>query len=55
MLARLANFEALLAELSVSKRAAPDWMSLWDPTLDPTVRSDRLAGLVRAGTVDMAD
>ena len=30
-------------------------MSLWASTLDPTVRSDRLAGLLRAGTVDMAD
>lgn len=54
MLARLANFEALVAELSVSKRAVPDWMSLWDRTLDPTERSDRLAGLLRAGTLDMA-
>jgi hypothetical protein len=54
MLARLANFEALIAELSVPKRLVPDWLSLWDPALDPGVRSARLAGLLRAGTVDMA-
>jgi len=54
MLARLANFEALMAELSVPKRLVPDWLSLWDPSLDPGVRSTRLAGLLRAGVVDMA-
>lgn len=54
MLARLANFEALMTELSVARRLVPDWLSLWDPALDPGVRSARLAKLLRAGAVDMA-
>ena len=54
MLARLANFEELMAELSVPKRLVPDWLSLWDPALDRGARSARLAGLLRAGAVDMA-
>ncbi|MEY2512820.1 MAG: hypothetical protein QOJ89_178, partial [bacterium] len=54
MLDRLANFEALLAELAVSDKKAADWLSLWDATLAADVRSARFATLLKIGTTDLA-
>jgi ABC toxin N-terminal region/Neuraminidase-like domain/Salmonella virulence plasmid 28.1kDa A protein len=55
LLARLANFRRLLDGLSVAAQQIPDWLDLWDTTIDAAVRRERLARLLRAGTIDLAD
>ncbi len=54
LLDRIANFERLLAELDVSTSKVASWLSLWDTALDAGTRRERLAGLLRIGTTDLA-
>jgi hypothetical protein len=53
LLNRIANFLRLLDTLEVSKKKVADWLALWDATLTEDVRLDRLAGMLRIGTVDL--
>lgn len=55
LLDRIANFRRLLDCLSVSTKAIPDWLSLWDTAIDATARRQRLAKLLRIGTTDLDD
>ena len=53
MLDRLAGFLRLVAQLDLSAKKRDQWLALFEPGLDPTVRQDRLAPLVKLGTVDL--
>lgn len=53
MLDRLAGFLRLAARLDLSTKKREQWLALFEPGLDPTVRQDRLAPLVKLGTVDL--
>jgi hypothetical protein len=53
MLDRLAGFLRLAAQLDLSAKKRGQWLALFEPGLDPTVRQDRLAPLVKVGTVDL--
>lgn len=55
LLARLANFRTLLERRSVTPRRVPDWLALWDRSIDVGLRRDRLAALLKFGTTDLAD
>src|SRR5262249_30456906 len=55
LLARLANFRTLLERQSVTPKRVPDWLALWDRTVDVGLRRDRLAALLKVGTTDLAD
>ena len=54
LLDRLAGFVRLSTRLELSTKKRDAWLALFDPALDPTVRQDRLAGLVKLGTTDFA-
>ena len=54
LLARLANFRTLLERRSVTPKRVPDWLALWDGTVDVGLRRDRLAALLKFGTTDLA-
>ncbi len=54
LLDRLASFVALTAKLDLSAKKIAACLALFDPTLDPGVRQDRLAALLRLGTIDLA-
>ena len=49
MLDRLAGFLRLVARLDLSAKKRDQWLALFEPGLDPTVRQDRLAPLVKLG------
>jgi hypothetical protein len=54
LLDRLAGFVALTTRLDLSTKKVAAWLALFDPALDPAVRQERLAGLLRLGTTDLA-
>jgi hypothetical protein len=53
MLDRLAGFLRLVDRLDLSAKKQDQWLALFERGLDPTVRQDRLAPLVKLGTVDL--
>ncbi|MFF3871891.1 neuraminidase-like domain-containing protein [Streptomyces sp. NPDC001978] len=53
MLDRLAGFLRLTSQLDLSEKKRDQWLALFEPGLDPTVRQDRLAPLVKLGTADL--
>lgn len=53
MLDRLAGFFRLAARLDLSVKKRDQWLALFEPGLDPAVRQDRLAPLLKLGTVDL--
>ncbi|WP_274565067.1 neuraminidase-like domain-containing protein [Streptomyces spiramyceticus] len=53
MLDRLAGFLRLASQLDLSAKKRDQWLALFEPGLDPTVRQDRLAPLVKLGTADL--
>ncbi|GAA1980292.1 neuraminidase-like domain-containing protein [Microbacterium pumilum] len=53
LLDRLAGFLRLAATLGLSAKKQDQWLALLAPGLDPTVRHERLAPLVKLGTVDL--
>jgi len=54
LLARAANFLALMGERSVSTKKFGEWLSLCDAAEDPAARGARLAKLLGLGSVDFA-
>ncbi len=54
LLARAANFLALMAERSVSAKKFGEWLSLFDAGEDAAARRTRLAKLLSLGSVDFA-
>lgn len=53
MLDRLAGFLRLAARLDLSAKKREQWLALFEPGLDPKLRRDRLAPLVKLGTADL--
>ncbi|WP_110554876.1 neuraminidase-like domain-containing protein [Actinocorallia populi] len=53
MLDRLAGFLRLASQLDLSSKKRDQWLALFEPGLDPAVRQDRLAPLVKLGTTDL--
>ena len=53
MLDRLGGFLRLAAQLDLSAKKREEWLALFEPGLDPAVRQNRLAPLVKLGTIDL--
>lgn len=53
LLNRLAGFLRLVAQLDLSAKKRDQWLALFEPELDSTVRQDQLAPLVKLGTDDL--
>jgi hypothetical protein len=54
LLDRLAGFVRHTTRLGASRKQLTAWLVLFDPMLDVATRQDRLAALLRVGTIDLA-
>jgi Neuraminidase-like domain len=54
LLDRLAGFVRQTTRLGASEKQLAAWLALFDPALDTATRQDRLAALLRVGTIDLA-